>query len=107
MKREEVLNKSKKENKDADEWQVDVLKNSNMFALIILVTVIGLMLLKSTTQYFTTGMPFANPFIFVFQLACVLATQSFFKFCYDKKPFEIIIAVIAFITGAYVAIFLI
>ncbi len=107
MKREEILNKAKKENKVADEWQFDVLKNANAAALILLVAIIAGMLIKSTTQYYTTGMPFANPFIFVFQLACIVTIQSFIKFCYDKKPLEIITAIIGFIAAGYIALFLI
>ncbi len=107
MKREEILNKAKKENKFADEWKVDVLKNSNIVALILLVTIIGVMLILSMVQYFRTGTSFANPFIFVFQLVSVLTIQSFTKYCYSKKTFEIVIAVIALISAICVAIFLI
>lgn len=106
MKREEILNKAKKENKHSDEWKIDILKNSNIVALILLVTIIGLMLMLSTVQCFSTGTPFANPFIFVFQLASVCAIQSFVKYCYNKKPFEIIVAIIALIGAVCVAVFL-
>lgn len=107
MTREDVLNKAKRENKVYDEWEVDILKNSNIIALILLVVIIGLMLIISLVQHIKTGTPFANPFIFVFQLVSILAIQSFTKYCYNKKTYELITAVISIIGSIYIAIFLI
>lgn len=107
MKRDEILEKAKRENKHTDEWQVDVLKNANIIALIVIVTIIGLMLMLSMVQHFQIGEPFANPFIFLFQLAAICAVQSFVTSCYTKKPFQIILAVICVIASVCIAVFLI
>ena len=103
MKREEILEKAKKENKIFDEGKSEILKNANMVSFILLVVIIGVMLILSMCQYFSTGEPFANPFIFVFQLAFLCAIQSFVKFCYDKKPFEIIFSILSLIVAVYTA----
>ncbi|OON98725.1 MAG: hypothetical protein ATN35_03690 [Epulopiscium sp. Nele67-Bin004] len=97
MDREEILNRAKKENEVADEWEFDVLKNSNMVALILLVTSISVMLIESVLQHFKEEEPFANPFIFVFQLAFLTGVQNFTRFYYEKKLISIIVAIICFI----------
>ncbi len=101
MNREEILNKAQKENKIADEYQVDVLKNANLVALILLIAIIGIMLMFSIIQMFQGKVPFANPFIFVFLLAFVLTFQSFVVYCGNKKKIELLKSIVGLVVAVY------
>ncbi len=101
MNKEEILNRAKKENKIADEWEVDVQKNANIIALILLVAIIGIMLMFSTIQIFQGVEPFANPFIFLFLLFIIMAIQSFVLYFYNKKILELVKAIIGIIVAIY------
>lgn len=106
MNKDEILEKSRKENQFGDERIKSIAKTANENAYTAIMFVFALLSIAALIQKFTTGSPFADPHIFSLAFFTGLAGKNITKYSYHKKT-EFLILSIAAIIGALACFLLI